>query len=428
MQSNNNTLINNLKTTYSLNYNEVNIDSVTTEKETIYVNVSIEPNYPSCPCCGSIDTRIHDYYTRDIKHGVFNNYNCLIKYRQRRYRCFCGKRFTEENPFVEKYNKISKNTKKAVMKKAIKKISFKDAASDLNISVPTFMRIFNKHCKQHRKVLPRVLSIDEFKGNSGGYKYLVSIVDPENKQIIDILPSRHKDKLQTYFSSLSQQERANVEIFVTDMWGTYVDIAKEFFPNATIVIDTFHFVRQIYWAFNNTRVRIMKKYSKHTKEYRYLKRYWKLLIKKSKDLNAEFKYDAYTKEYRSEITIIDFARNIHPELNTAYELKEQFYSLVDHSTYPKAYSELSKWIIDANNSFIGEFRDAASTIERWLPEISNSFMINPNTNKKYSNGYVEGTNNYIKVIKRISFGLRNFTNFRNKLMYQHSNSIRFIIG
>ena len=260
------------------------------------------------------------------------------------------------------------------------------------------------------------MSFDEFKGNSGGYKYLASIVDPENKRIIDILPCRHKDKLQTYFSNISAIERAKVEIFITDMWGTYVDIAKEFFPNATIVIDTFHFVRQVYWAFNNTRVRIMKQHTKNSKEYRYLKKYWKLLIKKSKDLDSEFKYDKHTKEFSSQITVVDYCRNIHPELNKAYELKEMFYHIVDTSTYPDAYKDLSDWIIEAKRSYIGEFRDAALTIERWLPEITNSFMINPNTDKKYSNGFIEGTNNYFKVIKRISFGLTNFTNFRNKLM------------
>ncbi|QVK20839.1 hypothetical protein KHQ82_00430 [Mycoplasmatota bacterium] len=58
------------------------------------------------------------------------------------------------------------------MKEAIYKSSFKDMASRLNISSTTVLRILNAHCKQSRLELPSVLSIDEFKGNSGGYKYL----------------------------------------------------------------------------------------------------------------------------------------------------------------------------------------------------------------------------------------------------------------
>ena len=35
----------------------------------------------------------------------------------------------------------------------------------------------------------------------------------------------------------------------------------------------------------------------------------------------------------------------------------------------------------------------------------------------YSNGFTEGCNNKIKVLKRISFGLRNFERFRNRILY-----------
>ncbi|WP_181647324.1 transposase [Dellaglioa algida] len=35
----------------------------------------------------------------------------------------------------------------------------------------------------------------------------------------------------------------------------------------------------------------------------------------------------------------------------------------------------------------------------------------------YSNGPLEGTNNKIKVVKRVSFGFRNFHRFRTRLIY-----------
>ncbi|MFY1067526.1 transposase, partial [Enterococcus sp. AD013-P3] len=33
----------------------------------------------------------------------------------------------------------------------------------------------------------------------------------------------------------------------------------------------------------------------------------------------------------------------------------------------------------------------------------------------YSNGFVEGTNNKIKIIKRVAYGYRNFLNFRSRI-------------
>ncbi|MCX7711632.1 MAG: transposase, partial [Clostridia bacterium] len=35
----------------------------------------------------------------------------------------------------------------------------------------------------------------------------------------------------------------------------------------------------------------------------------------------------------------------------------------------------------------------------------------------YSNGFTEGINNTIKVIKRIAYGYRNFYNFRRRILH-----------
>ena len=59
-----------------------------------------------------------------------------------------------------------------------------------------------------------------------------------------------------------------------------------------------------------------------------------------------------------------------------------------------------------------EMNEAANTIENWLEYICNSFI-----DKRFSNGYTEGLNNKIKVIKRIGFGYRNFKFFRLRIMY-----------
>ena len=42
-----------------------------------------------------------------------------------------------------------------------------------------------------------------------------------------------------------------------------------------------------------------------------------------------------------------------------------------------------------------------------MKQLTNAFFLLP-----YSNGYTEGTNNKIKVLKRISYGLRHFGRFR----------------
>ena len=72
-------------------------------------------------------------------------------------------------------------------------------------------------------------------------------------------------------------------------------------------------------------------------------------------------------------------------------------------TLEEAKVELENWIDLCNESNINEFIESAKTINNWLEYICNSFI-----DKRFSNGYTEGLNNKIKVIKRTAYGFRNF--------------------
>ena len=69
-------------------------------------------------------------------------------------------------------------------------------------------------------------------------------------------------------------------------------------------------------------------------------------------------------------------------------------------------------------SEIEEFKSAANTINNWLEYIVNSFI-----DERYTNGFTEGINNKIKVIKRNAFGYRNFEFLRRRLLYIFNNKL-----
>ena len=50
------------------------------------------------------------------------------------------------------------------------------------------------------------------------------------------------------------------------------------------------------------------------------------------------------------------------------------------------------------------------TLKKYVVYIKNTF------NTGYHNGYVEGNNNFIKVLKRIAFGFRSFRRFKARIM------------
>ena len=88
------------------------------------------------------------------------------------------------------------------------------------VSTSTVTRVLS-YLSVEKKSLPKVLLIDEFKGDSGSYKYQCSHLDGVTHEIIDIVRSRQENILLEYFKNIPKKERDNVKIFVSDMSKTF---------------------------------------------------------------------------------------------------------------------------------------------------------------------------------------------------------------
>ncbi len=53
-----------------------------------------------------------------------------------------------------------------------------------------------------------------------------------------------------YFNTF---ERTIITHFVSDMWDPYIDIHKICFKHSVAIIDKYHFIRQVIWAFEAVR-------------------------------------------------------------------------------------------------------------------------------------------------------------------------------
>ena len=60
------------------------------------------------------------------------------------------------------------------------------------------------------------------------------------------------------------------------MWRPYTELAQTFFPNATIIVDKYHFIRQVTWAIENVRKRLQR--SMPVSLRKYYKRSRKLIL------------------------------------------------------------------------------------------------------------------------------------------------------
>lgn len=180
-----------------------------------------------------------------------------------------------------------------------------------------------------------------------------------------------------------------------DMTNNYKSISF-LFPNAEIITDRYHYIRQVYWALDNVRKRVQVNFVKEKRIY----------FKHSKKLLFA-DYDKLTEENKQALRVM---LSQSEDLYTAWRLKEDFKYFRQATTRQEAEIALRTWILETEESGLKEFKPATTAFHNWGTSIVNSVVY------KYSNGITEGFNNKIKVLKRNAYGFRNFNNFRKRIM------------
>lgn len=388
-------------TTQLLNLQGVFVTNLDEDASSINLYVSSDLPKPTCEHCNHI-CNIHDYRTQTIKLGKLRYKNLFIVLKKRRFKCpICNKIHTEKLPFIAKGHRIAKSIFFDVFEKTKEERNMTSIAKELNISVNTVIRYFDTIDYVKPKKAPKSLAIDEFKGNTGGFKYNVVITDPSTHTVLDILPTRDKAFLIDYFYSLENKE--NTHFFHQDMWQIYKDVGKASFKNANIVADKYHFARQVNWAMENVRKREQKRMSKDNRLF--FKRSKSLLKKDRKKLTLE----------EQEYLFVMFSNSY--DLDVAYQLKEEFKEFLKCKDYEEGKRLLTKWILVAEESNLPEFKPAITAFRHWYKEICNSKLTDD------TNGFTEGINNKIKVLKRVSYGMRNFKRFRNRILHMCNKKV-----
>lgn len=388
-------------TTKLLDMEHMNIRKIEVTESEILLHVDMKRRLAACPVCGNMTDSVHDYRIQKVKDSPVQGKALVWLYRKRRYVCHsCGKRFLERNWLLPKWHRLTNRLALQAIGKLSDKTSRKDLAREFHVSESTICRWMNLTEYGRPDRLPPVLSIDEFRGNAGGEKFQCILTSPVQKRILDILPDCRESHIYEYLRQFPN--RNEVRYFVSDMRKEYISMAKNLFPNAKIVIDKFHVVRYCTWALENVRKRIQK--SLHPDERKYFKRSRTLLLKRMNHLTPNGR--------ESVIRMLRF----QSDLRDAYLLKEKFYSFMDSKDSEEARKRLHEFGLFAAATELKEFEPLFTVLRNWPKYILNSF------DTGYTNGFTEGCNNKIKVLKRIAFGYRNFNNFRQRILMTNSSS------
>ena len=379
-----------------LNIPNLKVEKVDILDRELHVYCKIQ-NQPSqkCPVCQQNVFRKRFKYIGQVSDLDSSGRKVILYLSVHQYLCDCKRSFSETFDFVESGKSCTKRQAKWIFEMSTQQSHVQVAA--LTDNCPKRVERISYNYSLNRSInwdkIKRI-GIDEFAFKKGHKDFITLIINLDTNEIIDILERRDKEFLRAYFKGIGEKFCNQIEDFCSDMWGPFQDLAKEIFPNATIHVDRFHWTIHLNKVIDSARKLIRRK-NPDEDIYKGLK--WKL-IKRPKNLKQD------------EVTDLKEAFLLNPELEELYQMRNTFQAIFDTDySYGFAQIQIDNWLEQAKtlkNKYLDKFTELFA---RHRKNILNYFK------NKISSGAVEGTNNLLRIVKRFTFNMTNFQNFKSRV-------------
>ena len=352
----------------------------------IFIYCYLTRKTANCPACGKRTKSVYDQrppsMVKHLKVGFRQTYLILFK---RRFECRqCSRVFTERLPQIGKYQRKTKSLDEQIIE-SLKEISFAGTSRRLGIGYFSQTKLLksvistgvNWQTEIGRKDIN--LGIDEH--SFSGHDMLITLTNLNSPKLITILPDDKKVTLNSLFSTIPEELKANISGVAIDMKQMYKLSIKKYLPGTKITVDHFHVIYDANLRINEERRIIQNVFKIKIPKLLFIKNKENLtqkekeLINKIFEKHEDFKFYWFAKEA---------LRDMY-KLTTRAEAEEKLTMLIS-GMYKQRELGLSKW---------------ADTLTNWKDEILNFF------NTKITNAYTEGVNTKLKLIKRIGFGFKN---------------------
>ena len=366
-------------------------------------------NYEYCPKCGCINENTIIKKGIDkclIKINKISEMTSYLELNKQIYKCKnCNKKFTAKSNIISFGCRISNNVRLAILNCAKEFMSKSLIARLYNVSDNTVQKIFDSvfyNDTVYKTFLPKAICIDEFTFKKKTYAF--NICNARNGKTIDLVLDRTTNNLDKYFSHCTEKARKRVKFVVMDMYSPYIDLIKKWFPNAKIIIDLFHIVQLLTKSLNKTRINVMNQNKDDSTKF---KRYWRLILKSRFDLDTScWKKFRCFKNLMTEVDVVDYLLSKDKFFENSYDLYQDILYHLQHRDY-KGFSQI---INQKYKDISKQLQTTLNTLKKYSKYIKNTLEYS------YSNGVMERNNNTCKLIKRISFGFRNFRNMKSRIM------------
>ena len=397
--------------TITLGLPEFRVLKVEESQELIEVWVEKVTTHEACPDCGRFSNECHERRWDDVWDQPIWDKSVLLWIHKRRFECInlrCWRRW-QHQPFAESYAGVGKGqyrtyrleryiyrlTKRMANTDVVKELTVCHTPISDNTVGRISQRLGDDELAGYEPGRVVAIGVDEYSIKKG-HEYATIITNPVKHTVIETFPGRDKETVQAHLVALFPPK--SIKLAVIDMSRTFQSGVLAAFPGIKIIIDKFHVVAVIIDALDETRKRVQ--HNKPPGQKRPIYRLRKLLRKGQEKLNDE------------ERERLCSALLGEPELRVAYQLKEDFRSWYTLRIPEEAARQLPRWCQCAEASGFPEWQEAVQTIRNWEPEILNYFYW------PLTNGFTEGSNNLVKVVKRRGYGYRNFGNLRRRILLE----------
>jgi len=367
---------------------------VSEDEEEIMVTVSVRQESTNCPCCGSMRLYRHgSCQERKVLHSWRGGKRIYLAIHRHRWRCReCSRSFNDGAKLLRSYSRITRQAEVEVLWQ-LKERSFSQVRKELGVGYGTVRRLLEREIDEEALGFlggeeEIFLGIDE---HSFRHQELVhTVTEVKKRRVLGIL---RDDRMVTLKEFLSKIPGDKVKEVCIDMKEGLRKAIEAVFPEARVVVDHFHIV-----ADSNRRMDEARRIEQDVHRKRKVKIPKKIFLVGREKLSEE-------KRQR-----VDELLERYPSLKGFYWAKEKVRELYRQESREEATRTLDNIIFNLKLDDDGEMIRWGNTLKRWREPILNHF------DNHTTNGFTEGCNTKIKMLKRISYGLRNVEVYWRKML------------
>jgi transposase len=240
------------------------------------------------------------------------------------------------------------------------------------------------------------LGIDE-KSSERGHTYSTILTDIDRSRVLDLVPERKLEAAEGLLQTLTPVQRASIKAVAMDMWPAYMSAVRNCLPQADIVHDKLHVSKYLGEAVDTVRKQEHRKLSQAgTSPLASSK--WQWLRK-------------YPDGRSSEAVAFRALNQLNLKTSRAWCIKENFTQFWSYSYKGAAQRFFKAWSNNAMRSKLEPVKKVVKMLRRHEEGLLNF------SQHKISNACAEGFNSAIQLIKANARGLRNFTNYRARILF-----------